>query len=431
MSTSAPALAHDLPAATGAAIAAVSRTAGATHRAIVERSLWMRALRRSGGAGHVLADLATAHAVRPYGVVGVAAMMVGTTAGLIARESTRAVIDRRQTAEPEAVSKPAAEGPDAYFGQIRRWPRYVGAVQCAFGDSMANNYSGLDSPMAVMAAGRAVDPPSYPGCFPDARGRLIVFLHGLGDTHTAWQAKQGVSIPPLVEWLSRQSGRNPATSLVVRYNSGRGVWDLGRQLDQLLTDLVNHWPTEIHQIDIVGHSMGGLVTRAACAYGDAVEANWMPLLGDIVYLGTPHQGSPVEAVAERVVSAASTLQVARPIAELAGHRSVAIKDLGAGSITAGDGHHHEHLPFTEHARHHLIGSVRWHLPSDAGVYLGDGMVPLPSAHGCPDCLRLSSAPRHTYRIDGPSHAGLRTNQAVAEQISEILDRPSAAGQDRA
>ena len=45
---------------------------------------------------------------------------------------------------------------------------------------------------------------------------------------------------------------------------------------------------------IVGHSMGGLLARSAYHYATVADMQWPRLLRKLVFLGTPHHGSPLE-----------------------------------------------------------------------------------------------------------------------------------------
>ncbi|MDT0496259.1 hypothetical protein RM530_02610, partial [Algiphilus sp. W345] len=47
--------------------------------------------------------------------------------------------------------------------------------------------------------------------------------------------------------------------LYLRYNSGRHVSENGRELARLLEVLVAQWPSPLREIDLIGHSMGGLL----------------------------------------------------------------------------------------------------------------------------------------------------------------------------
>ena len=65
----------------------------------------------------------------------------------------------------------------------------------------------------------------------------------------------------------------------------------------LLRQLVEAWPTDVTRITLVGHSMGGLVVRAATNHATASGQTWQHLVRDVVCLGTPHTGAALEKVA--------------------------------------------------------------------------------------------------------------------------------------
>ena len=59
--------------------------------------------------------------------------------------------------------------------------------------------------------------------------------------------------------------RDHNTMLYLNYNTGRRISANGRSFSNLLEDLVQRNP-RITSIDILGHSMGGLVSRSALFY---------------------------------------------------------------------------------------------------------------------------------------------------------------------
>lgn len=81
----------------------------------------------------------------------------------------------------------------------------------------------------------------------------------------------------------------------VRIAKGSGntsIKDLGRNLAQHIYK--NH-SSKGQSVDIIAHSMGGLVARAAIAGTARREPGWPPklLIEDVVTLGTPHKGAVV------------------------------------------------------------------------------------------------------------------------------------------
>jgi pimeloyl-ACP methyl ester carboxylesterase len=126
----------------------------------------------------------------------------------------------------------------------------LGALGGAVGDRLAESGSPLDTPLELF-----VD---------DRRGvtdRLAVFVHGLGETERAWSLN-GTRVTPCGDRLAIECGVTP---VYVRYNSGLPIGVTGERLAVALDALVERWPTS--EISLVGHSMGGLVARAACHHG--------------------------------------------------------------------------------------------------------------------------------------------------------------------
>ena len=63
--------------------------------------------------------------------------------------------------------------------------------------------------------------------------------------------------------------------------------------EQLLTDLFARWPEPVRRLDLVGHSMGGLVLRHACHHAVQTGQPWVGAVRRMVYLGSPHRGAPL------------------------------------------------------------------------------------------------------------------------------------------
>jgi hypothetical protein len=122
--------------------------------------------------------------------------------------------------------------------------------------------------------------------------------------------------------------------------------------------------------------MGGLIMRAACAVSTDAETPWNSLVTDVVTLGTPHLGAPLERGVAVGAKALGRLPEAAPFGRILEYRSTGILDLRAG--LAADV---QNLP---HARYHLVAATlaasHRHPVSEA---LGDLLVRYPSALGRP------------------------------------------------
>ena len=108
------------------------------------------------------------------------------------------------------------------------------------------------------------------------------------------------------------------------------VAENGVALSSLLQSLVDGWRVEVRRLALVGHSMGGLIARAACAVASGQEDAWTGLVSDVVTLGTPHLGADLALG----VSHGSRLLAVAPEAAAFGrfldHRSPGIRDLERG-----------------------------------------------------------------------------------------------------
>src|SRR5207249_9337354 len=117
------------------------------------------------------------------------------------------------------------------------------------------------------------------------------------------------------------------TPVYARYNSGRHIDANGADLAVALEQLVAGWPVRVKSLHLVGHSMGGLVARAAVRHAGGAKMRWPRRLGSMVFIGTPHQGAPLERMGNWVQALLRAAPYAAPLAQLAGVRSAGITDL--------------------------------------------------------------------------------------------------------
>src|SRR5690606_13274399 len=124
----------------------------------------------------------------------------------------------------------------------------------------------------------------------------------------------------------------------------------GRELSEQLDRLVDAWPVPFDEIVLLGHSMGGLVSRSACRWAEQSGHGWRSRLSALICLGTPHQGATLERAGHWISELAAHSPYATPFTRIAGIRSAGIRDLHDGRILQrqaadGDAHQHRH----EHA----------------------------------------------------------------------------------
>ena len=158
---------------------------------------------------------------------------------------------------------------------------------------------------------------------PHAR-KAVVLIHGLMGTETNWTFEDGQDYGSM---LSRDLGWTPR---YLRYNTGLTISQNGAALSKVLEALVAQWDGPIEELMLLGHSMGGLVARAACHVASLEGSKWLPLVKRAIYVGTPHLGAPMERVGRVVAKVLKQVEdpYAQLIAQIAELRSDGIKDLG-------------------------------------------------------------------------------------------------------
>lgn len=302
-----------------------------------------------------------------------------------------------------------------------------------WGDRVETEHPRLAIPMAVRIGGRdlPLSPTDLAAAFPAATGHLVVFVHGLAGDERWWRLGTANGTGSYADRLMAEHGLTP---VVVRYNSGRRISDNGRDLSGLLTSLTHAWPVPLESVNLVGHSMGGLVARSAChaAYQDG--APWLPLARVLVTLGSPHLGAPLEKtvhVADRLLRLLpETEPLSRPLAA----RSVGVKDLRYGSLVEDDWAGHDpdewlrdrctQVPLVPHITYYWVASTLSRDPSHpVGRLLGDGLVLPGSARGASATRRIGFDEANGRHVGGASHLSLMNHPEVYEQLAVWLRPP--------
>ena len=211
------------------------------------------------------------------------------------------------------------------------------AVNGLIGDRLRDEGSNFAFDMGVRVDGRDVvlDRDGVAAAYPAATDRVVVFVHGLSENESYWHRAARPRTEARRERPDRRSYGDRLvdegwTPVYVRVNTGLPIAENGVAMAALLDRLVQAWPADVRRLALVGHSMGGLVLRAACAVTTDSESPWTDLVTDVVCLGTPHLGAPLERVVNRGVSALGRLPESAPFGRILEYRSVGILDLRHG-----------------------------------------------------------------------------------------------------
>lgn len=252
------------------------------------------------------------------------------------------------------------------------------AVNGLFGDRLRDEHPHLALSMSVRMDGDVVPVTSeeLARAFPRAGERVVVFLHGLGEHEGHWNLQRYRLDGTYGTRLEAAAGWTP---VYLRANTGLPVAENAVALTSLLQSLVDGWPVDVGRLALVGHSMGGLIIRAACALASEDEASWTERVSDVVTLGTPHLGADL---ALGVHHGSRMLALAPEVAAFGrflDHRSPGIRDLERGL---------PEVPPLPHVRYRLVSAALGSERSPLGRLLGDLFVRRGSATATRRALRL-------------------------------------------
>jgi hypothetical protein len=310
----------------------------------------------------------------------------------------------------------------------------LAALNGVLGDHLEATRNPLATPMALRRDGRPLqlDSAALAAALPDAGPHVLLMIHGLCMNDLQWTRaghNHGTT-------LGRALGLTP---LYLHYNSGLHVSINGRALAQRLEHLVNQWPQPLDRLVLLGHSMGGLVARSALHHAAQARHRWPAKVTDIVFLGTPHHGAPLERGGNWIDIVLGATPYAAPLARLGKVRSAGITDLRHGNLLDEDwaGHdrfarpadHRQPVPLPDGVRCFAVAATLGRPGSDLkGRLLGDGLVPLDSALGrhADPLRRLDFAPQRRWIGNGISHLDLLCHPDVAAQLLRWLAPAVAA-----
>ena len=304
----------------------------------------------------------------------------------------------------------------------------LAALNGVLGDYMAATRNPLAISMRLRREGRPLEltTQAIKKTISEPSDKVIILVHGLcmSDLQWNWQGhNHGVA-------LARELGYTP---VYLHYNSGLHISKNGRAFADLIEVLLNIWPLPVKELVIIGHSMGGLVSRSACYYGEIAGHGWLRKLHELVFLGTPHHGAPLERGGNWVDIILGSTPYTSPIARIGKIRSAGITDLRHGNLI--DDHWRGHDRF-EHSSDILSpvplpkGILCFAIAATTGKkagdirdrFLGDGLVQVGSALGKHEKsgLTLSFPAERQWIGYGMNHMELLSHPNVYKQIRRWL-----------
>lgn len=339
---------------------------------------------------------------------------------------------RRTTQQVGRVLDYGLHGLTPVLGEQRVWPGrepLLAALNGVLGDHLAASANALATPMTLRHAGRALpmERAALAEAMPQLNGRLLIFVHGLCMNDLQWtRAGQNFGAA-----LHRELGYTP---LYLRYNSGRHISTNGRAFAAQLEALQQQWPVPIEEVNLIGHSLGGLLSRSACHYAQRGGHAWLRSLRRLITLGTPHHGARLERGGNWVDVLLGANAYTAPFARLGKIRSAAITDLRHGSLRDEDWQGRDRfarpaplpqpVPLPAGVACYAIAATAGRQSGGIGNHLlGDGLVDLRSALGRhDDPLRDLSIPAARQWVGhGMTHLDLLSHAAVLRQLKVWLD----------
>ncbi|MGN6721819.1 MAG: esterase/lipase family protein [Marmoricola sp.] len=371
------------------------------------------------GRVHGRVDLTLGHKTLPHHVHGAIATTVFTSIGRSLRGGGWAL---RTVDQVRPIGPALDRSPHGQF--------MVSALNGLVGAQIAERTPAMHFELALRKRGH--DVPPTPGdlaiAYPDATDSVVVFIHGLCENENYWNRRPRPSVAEVEEerWSSaavtkpRNYGDRLAadlgwTPLFIRANTGTPVRESGVALHALMTEVVENWPVEVRRIAFVGHSMGGLIVRAACDLDSSYD-RWTALVTDVISLGTPHLGSPVER------SIALGMRVATKVPELAPYRRIFMQR-SAGVLDLSEGMPDPPRPLPR-ARYRLVAATLTRTTTHPlAIAIGDMLVQPRSAFGRPVGGDELFPGADTLHIANADHFDLLNHKDVYDAMRGWLAQP--------
>ncbi len=299
----------------------------------------------------------------------------------------------------------------------------MAALNGILGDYLAATNNPLAIAMCLRGGGQplALERRALASAFARTDRKLLVLAHGLCMTDMERNRRGGNHWSP----LARDLGYTP---IYLQYNSGRHISTNGREFADVMERLLRGWPAPVDELAIVGHSMGGLISRSACHYAGRAGHRWLPLLKKLIFLGTPHHGAPLERVGNWAQVLLGLTPYTAPLARLGEIRSAGVKDLRYGNILDEDweGRRGDHahdprksVPLPAKVQCFAIAATKGARSAGSSKRLsGDGLVPVRSALGHHEnpALALLIPESRQFTAYGLNHLDLRTSREVHDRI---------------
>ncbi len=321
----------------------------------------------------------------------------------------QARLDAKQGSEPASPQREAA----------------LAVLNGVMGDRLLASKNPLATPMTLRHQGVALNWAAPPA---GLQPKVLLMVHGLCMNDLQWSAQHQGQAVNHGELLASALGCSP---VYLRYNSGLHVSQNGHDLSRQLEQLTAHGSVE--ELSVLAHSMGGLLIRSALHIARQQGLRWPDKLRNIVFLGTPHHGAPLERAGNWLDTLLGSTPYTAPLAQLGKLRSAGVTDLRYGLVLDQDWQGRDRferahdqrqlLPLPEGvACYAVAATLAGKRSALADRLIGDGLVPLRSALGQHDeaqrCLHFAKDAQWIAYRSG--HLELLSRPEVTQQLLHWL-----------
>ncbi|HEX4735114.1 MAG TPA: alpha/beta hydrolase [Thermoleophilaceae bacterium] len=316
----------------------------------------------------------------------------------------------------------------------------VAAINGLIGDTLERRRSPLHQPMSLRRHGEpvGVSRDELDAAYPTATPRVAVFLHGLMETEFSWRWGSAHIGDSYGDMLQHELGMTP---VYVRYNSGRRISENGRSLADLLEEVVAAWPVPVREVALIGHSMGGLVARSAAYQADLDRKVWPTLTRQVISIGTPHMGAPLEQAVHYASAGLNMLPETQPFSRFLRRRSGGIRDLRQGSLVDEDWRDCDpdalrakavaEVPLLKGVTHCFVTATITRSPRHPlGRLVGDYLVLQPSGSGRSRTRRIAFDEEYGHHVGGANHFALLNHPAVYDKLRTWLGSSQSSPRPR-
>lgn len=289
----------------------------------------------------------------------------------------------------------------------------LSALNGVLGDHLHSRNNPMAITMKIRKNGEALNTEQLKSIIKQGNGKIIIMVHGLCMNDLQWQREGHDHGAKLAEEFAM-------TTLYLHYNTGHHISDNGKQFAELLESLTSLSDIKL-EINLLVHSMGGLVSRSALSIAENEQHSWPKQLKKLIFLGTPHHGAPLEKAGNWIDLILGKHPYTVPFARLVKVRSAGITDLRYGNVKESDrktsdrfefkGDQRSPLPLPSYVQCFAIATS-----ADQNIQhpIGDGLVTLKSAlgkHNDPD-YDLKFPEARIWTGSGINHMQLLSDQRV-------------------